>query len=537
MVIGHKNPDTDSICSAIAYAHFKQAVLGTPAVPYRAGNLNPQTGFVLNRFGVPQPELITSMLPRISDIMIKGEDLLVLAEHDSLGKAQAIMTQRRFAFLPVRNTEGKFIGKVSTLRLAGLSQDIGQLACKERLGLRLPYFLERVGGNVICGVLPPVFEGKLWFQGLSDAPAARPLLAVLPRPTETALRHALDIGASVIIVCATSELVLPQTVKPSACILTTKCDLLEVATHICLALPLRDFVDLEHPTLKPHDLVREARQRIRQYNEGGFIVVDDDGSVCGVMTRVTFLSQWRFRVALVDHNELSQSVDGIEEANVEEVIDHHRLGYRTTDQPITFINKVVGCTATIIGELYRNVRQAPPPPIAGLMLAAILSDTVILQSPTTTALDREMAEWLAGLAGVDVEAFGREMFAAGCALEELQPAQIIGQDLKVYQESGWKFSVSQMETVGFDAFKRIRDAMATALDQARAAADCRFSCLMVTDITRSTSLLLCTGDSNFIDAITYPKVGDNLFEMHGVLSRKKQMMPYLTDVIRRLTGE
>jgi manganese-dependent inorganic pyrophosphatase len=238
----------------------------------------------------------------------------------------------------------------------------------------------------------------------------------------------------------------------------------------------------------------------------------------------------------VDHNEVSQAVDGIEEANVEEIIDHHRLGYRSTDQPITFINKVLGSTATIIAELYRNAHQQPPRSIAGLMLAAILSDTVILQSPTTTSLDHEMAQWLAHLSGVEIQPFGAEMFAAGCAAEAMQPSQIIRQDLKTYDEAGWKFSVSQMEMVGFDAFNHLREGLAAELDRARIAAQCRFSCLMVTDITSSTSLLLCSGDEKFIEAITYPRLGENLFEMAGVLSRKKQMLPYLLDVVRQLTA-
>jgi manganese-dependent inorganic pyrophosphatase len=277
-----------------------------------------------------------------------------------------------------------------------------------------------------------------------------------------------------------------------------------------------------------------VQREIRKSNEGGFIVVDADSRVRGVVTRLSFLTQWRFRVALVDHNESSQSVDGIEEASVEEIIDHHRLGHRGTDLPITFINRVVGCTCTIIAELFRFSGQQPPREIAGLMLAAILSDTVILQSPTTTPLDHEMANWLAGLAGVEIADFGSKMFAAGCAAEGMDPRKIIQQDLKVYEEGGWKLTVSQMETVGFDLFRNVQASLATELDRARQEAGCHLGCLMVTDITSSTSLLLCAGEEKLIDAVTYPKVGENLFEMAGVLSRKKQMMPYLADLLRRI---
>ena len=539
MVVGHKNPDTDSICSALAYAHYKRQVLGEPAVPYRAGSLNPQTSFVLDHFGVPAPELITTFLPKLADIMIQGKNLSALAENDPLGIAQEIITQRRFAFLPVTGDGGKYAGKISALRLAGLPQDLGELCRKRSVPVRFLRLITAIAGRVDHGQVPDCFQGRVWLPGLAEAPpdGELPLLAVLPDGSEAGLTRALERGASAIVLCATEKLTagLEHLLRGRAvCVVSTLRYALEVAGQICLSMPLREFIDRESPTFKPYDLVRDVQKAIRKYNEGGFIVVDDDGYICGVITRVSFMTQWRFRVALVDHNELSQAIDGVEEASVEEIIDHHRLGYRSTDQPITFINKVVGCTSTIIAELFQNSRQTPPREIAGLMLAAILSDTVILQSPTTTPLDRELAQWLAGLAGEELAAFGAKMFAAGCAVEGADPHKLIRQDLKVYEESGWKISVSQMETVGFESFKGLRQAMATELRRAQEEAHCHFSCLMVTDITSSSSLLLCSGDEQIIHAISYPRVGENLFEMHGVLSRKKQMVPHLVELLRGL---
>jgi manganese-dependent inorganic pyrophosphatase len=541
MVIGHKNPDTDSICSAIAYAHYKRVAAGQPALAYRAGNLNPQTSFVLDHFGVAVPELVTSLLPKLSDIMIQGPDLLALTEDDTLGAAQERITGHRFAFLPVTGEGGRYVGKISALRLAGLLRELGELCDRPAVTLRFQPFIESLAGRPGAAGLPAMFHGRVWLQGLAGDPPAdgQPLLAVLPDGGAAGVLAACDRGATVIVICASGPLAAPVAAilagRPVR-VVTTPLHPLDVAVRICLAMPLKDFIERQHPTFRPYDLVRDAQKEIRKSNEGGFIVVDDDGFMRGVVTRVSFLTPWRFRVALVDHNELSQAVDGVEEAEVEEIIDHHRLGYRSTDQPITFINKVVGCTATIIAELYRNAAKEPPPAIAGLMLAAILSDTVILRSPTTTSLDHEMARWLAGLAGEDLDAFGARMFAAGCAMEGMEPKVIIRQDLKVYEESGWKLGVSQMETVGFDAFKGMSQALSRELDRAREEVQCHFSCLMVTDITSSTSLLQCAGEERIIAAITYPRVGENLFEMSGVLSRKKQMMPYLTDLIRQLNG-
>lgn len=531
MVIGHKNPDTDSICSAIAYAHYKRDVAGVAAVPYRAGNLNPQTSFVLEHFGVAVPELVATLQPRLSDIMIQGSDLLLLTEDDMVGTAQEIITQRRFAFLPVAGEGGKYVGKISSLRLAGLLQDLAELGRKPEAAIRFAPFVESIAGSILRGEAPELFSGSVWLQGFGPVPpgGAASRLAVVSGNSGTIPE------AEFIVVCG-PEAGSDISSSTAACVVATPLSPLEVAARLCLAMPLRDFIERQYPTFKPHELVRDVQKEIRKSNEGGFCVVDEDGFLCGIVTRLSFLTPWKFRVALVDHNELSQCVDGMEAAEVEEIIDHHRLGYRGTDQPITFINKVVGCTATIIAELYQNAGKEPPPEIAGLMLAAILSDTVILQSPTTTPLDHRMAEWLAGLAKEDLKSFGAKMFAAGCAAEGMDPQVVVRQDLKVYEESGWKLGVSQMETVGFDAFKQIHGELGTELELARDEARCDFSCLMVTDITSSTSLLLCTGEPKIIDAITYPRVGDRLFEMSGVLSRKKQMMPYLTDLIRQLEG-
>ena len=489
------------------------------------------------------PELVTTLLPRLSDIMIQGQDLIVLGEDDhTLGEAQEIITGRRFAFLPVIIEKGTYAGKFSALRLASLTRELGDLCRKPDLSVRFLSFIESIGGRVLSGTAPPVFQGRLFFPSMGEmTPAAdgAGVLAVLPDSGEAGLVGACDHGAGLIVICSTGEpdeSTMARLLQRAACVVTTPHAALDVAARLCLSMPLRDFIEREHRTFSPSDGVREVRNEIRKSNEGGFVVVDDKGFIRGVITRLSFLTTWRFRVALVDHNELSQAVDGVEEANVEEIIDHHRLGYRSTDQPITFINKVVGCTSTIFAELYQNSRRTPPPAIAGLMLAAILSDTVILQSPTTTPLDEEMARWLAALAGEDLPSFGARMFAAGCAAEGMDPHTVIRQDLKVYEESGWKLGVSQMETVGFEVFKEMSQALASELSRARVESGCHFSCLMVTDITSSSSLLLCIGETRIIDAVTYPRLAENLFEMAGVLSRKKQMMPYLADLVRQLQG-
>ncbi len=539
MVIGHKNPDTDSICSAIAYAHFKQNVLGVSAIPYRAGPTNLQTSFVLAQFGVAQPELLTTVSPRLADIMIQANDLVVLREDDPLARAHEIIVERRFAFVPVVDASGKFLGKISALRIAALTREFPEL-CRQPVAIDIQHFLRAVRGRLGACIPPPgPFQGRVFIQGVSDAPTldGSDLAVLLSGRDEPALRSAIDTGATFIVACGleeASEEIRASASQRGVCLVTTAKDLLSVIVEFCLAMPIQNFIERQHPTFRPYDLVRHVQREVAKLLDGGFVVVDDQGLAQGVITRLSFLRQSRFRVALVDHNELSQAVDGIEEASVEEIIDHHRLGNRATDMPITFINKVVGSTATIISELYRTHGQMPPPAIAGLMLSAILSDTVILKSPTTTDLDRTMADWLAKRAGVDIQGFGKEMLSAGCALDATDPRQLVRQDLKIFQEGGWKLSISQMETVGFNKFHDIRLGLTTELERARDDAKCHLSCLMITDITKGSSLLLCAGETKIIDAVTYPRIGENLFEMQSVLSRKKQMVPYLLDLIRKL---
>ncbi|MGO9308523.1 MAG: DHHA2 domain-containing protein [Spirochaetia bacterium] len=442
IVIGHKNPDTDSICSAIAYARFKTEVMREEATAKRAGNVNPQTQFVLTRFETESPPLATDVRSRIEDIMIPREDLITLSEKDTLETACDLLTANHFSFLPVVNTANVCIGKLTALRLVGV--------------------LRRLAAG--C---------------LDDAP-------------------------------------------------------MEQAERDLLAGTVSALVDREHTTFHADAITRDVLREIGRSNEGGFIIQDDEKQLQGVITRINFISENRLRVVMVDHNEVGQAVDGIEEAEVVEIIDHHRLGARTTSLPITFINRVVGSTCTIVADLYRTSGVTPPARDAGLLLSAMLSDTLVLRSPTTTPLDRDISGWLAGLAGVDVEKFGGEMFAAGASLEGMDPRKLIGRDQKIYTESDRRFSLSQFETVGFAPILAMKDALAEELERIIEVEKCSFACLMITDVTRETSLLLCRGEARVLGAISYPEREENLFEMKDVLSRKKQVLPYFVDLLKTL---
>jgi manganese-dependent inorganic pyrophosphatase len=442
IVVGHKNPDTDSICAALVYARLKTEVFHEEAVPRRAGNVNPQTQFVLSRFQTDSPPLITDVRSRIEDIMIPREELITLSEKDTLKKACDLLTTNRFSFLPVVGPEGVCLGKLTALRL-------------------------------------------------------------------------VSVLSTLITRCRDDEPI-------------------EESDKNLLAGTIGSLVEREHTTFAADALVKDVQRAIGKSNEGGFIILGDKGSLEGVITRVNFLAENRLRVVLVDHNEVGQAVDGIEEADVQEIIDHHRLAARTTSLPIMFINRVVGSTCTIIADLYRTSGRKPAPADAGLMLSAMLSDTIILRSPTTTALDRELAAWLAELSSVDIEKHGAEMFAAGSSLEGMDAKKIIERDRKVFTEGERRFSLSQFETIGFSHILEMKRELASVLDGILSAEGCAFAGLMITDVSRETSLLLCRGESRVLAAISYPRPEENLFEMKGILSRKKQVLPYFVDLLKTL---
>ncbi len=489
LVIGHRNPDTDSICAAISYARYKSAVAGERAIACRAGSINSQTRHALAAFGADDPQLITDVLPRLSDIMIGREALYLLRPDQPLCDAYEIMTDNRFTFLPVVDETDRCIGKVTAIGIASLLSRLED-APVEPEQASLAAFARLSGVELPVG-LPEAAVARIVVDG-----KGRTALAL-----EGADRIPLPLGAA------------------------------QAAANLMLSLPIAGFLEPPGPTFLATTPIRDIEHTINRSNEGGFVVTSDEERIVGLVTRMNFMTDSRFRLVLVDHNEFSQSVEGVEYALVEEIIDHHRIGLQRTTEPITVINRVVGSTCTIIAGMYEQSGVEPTAPTAGLLLSGILSDTVILNSPTTTPADRRAATRLAQTAGVELEEYGRALFAAGSDLESLRPEAILGRDRKLYEEKGRRFAVSQTEMVGFEAFWSRRDELGGALDSFRDGQDLYLAALMVTDITTSTTLLLLSAPRSYRDRIAYPEPADGVYEMRGVLSRKKQVLPFLLELL------
>lgn len=534
IVIGHKNPDTDSICSAIAYARFKSDVQQTPAHANRARNVNAQTAFALEHFDARAPALLGDVYPRVSDIMVPRADLLTLSPSTPLGEAKVVMLERRFSFLPVVDKEDCCVGKVSALGIAGILDELDEPCTPRELRVGAAEYLRRVRGTVVSGgpIVDDLLIGKLLLGQPDESEFGRDRSAdaLIAIGSGETLAELDEYGPKIKIYCG-GEPPAPETDGPL--VIHTPLGVVQAAIELFYATPCEAFLEPTGPRFASADLLRDVQFEINKSNLGGFVVDDSGGKLAGVVTRTNFMLDPRRRVVLVDHNEYSQAVEGIESAELVEVIDHHRIGSLHTNRPITVINRVIGSTCSIVADLYRSSGQEPDRATAGLLLSGVLSDTVILRGPTTTQSDREIAPWLARRAGVEIEVYGEQMFRAGSNIAKLDAEAVIGRDQKAYTEAGIHFSVSQIEMIGFSAFWDRKQELFTGLSRFARAGDYDMAFLMVTDITVESTLLVCHASERVLDLLAYPQVEPGIFELKGVLSRKKQVLPLLIDVLGR----
>lgn len=288
----------------------------------------------------------------------------------------------------------------------------------------------------------------------------------------------------------------------------------------------------------PDERLGPVKRKLATSGQPACMVVDEEGKLLGVFSRTDLLKPIRTRLILVDHNELSQAVPGAEKVNILEIVDHHRLGNPPTPQPISFINLPLGSTSTIVADLFRKTGQTPAPAVAGVLMGGIISDTLNLKGPTTTPVDQEILGWLEELAGVAAEELADQIFNAGSVIKLEPPQNVIRSDMKIYEEGPHRFSVSQVEELGFDNLWACLDQLNETLEEACSAEGLLFAALLVTDVNSQNSLLLIKGDAAVKEAITYPhRATDDIFELHGIVSRKKQLIPYLASIVRQLLPE
>ena len=544
LVIGHRNPDTDAICSAIGYAWFLRETAGLDAVAACCGEITPRTQYVLDRAGLPPPRLVMDVRPTVGRICVRK--VVTVREGDALFEVYGRLRARDLRSVPVLDGAGRLTGMLTLSRLLELLLPAGGQRARARY---VDTSLERIravlqgefahaveaGRTETLAILVGAMSAEGFRQRMHDFKPAEVLLVAGDRPTIQL--PAIEFGVRGIVVTGgyrLSDELLEEARARGVSVLHSPLDTASTTLLIRSARVITGAVEGTFQHFPESARVGDVAREVAHSHQEAFPVVDEAGQLCGIFTKSDLVQPERLRLILVDHNEFSQAVPGVEEADVLEVIDHHRVGGGLmTRQPIRFINEPVGSTCTIITKFLHHRQRTPPRDIAICLVGGIISDTLHLTSPTTTETDRRMLAWLADPLGLDLAAFAEKMFAAGSVLDRFPARESVRMDCKEYTESGWHFVVSQVEETDLTGFADHEAALKTALAGLVRERQLDFAALMVTDITRHTSLLMVEGAERVKDAIDYPRLSDGMYTMEGVVSRKKQLLPH---VIRALSG-
>jgi manganese-dependent inorganic pyrophosphatase len=545
-VIGHRNPDMDSICAAIGYAEFKKLSGQLDVIAARCGNTNERIDFVLKKFGFPSPLLLTDLTPRVQDVM--QPKVVCVSAASPVYDAIQLIDQKNLRGLPVVDEVGRCLGLLSSFKITHLlfpSRDDANSA--RMVTASLSDIVNTFGGTLVAGTLETEPK-EHWL--MVCAMAQDSFVARLQRYTDKSVIlfvgdrphvQELAIEEQVQAIVVTGGLAVPETIIAAAQLagVTVISSPHDTASTVLLsrgAVRVGRMIQTEYASFHKDTPLEEARQAAAESGQFIFPVLDDDGLLVGILSKSDFIKPISRQLILVDHNELTQAVRGAEEVPIVEIIDHHKLGGFSSHTPILFWNNPLGSTSSIVALCFQNAGIPLPAPIAGLLMAGLIADTLNLTSPTTTATDRRLLEHLSALADVEPGQLASEIFAVGSPLLTMSPAQAIGADSKVYKENGHRFSVAQIEELSFAHFPEKRDALLEELENQRIKSNFLFSSLLVTDINEQTSLLLVRGDASFLRTIDYPEKAHFIWELSGVVSRKKQLLPYLLQCVVKMRG-
>lgn len=538
-IIGHKNPDTDSICSAIAYAALKRKLTGKEYVARRAGQLNPETQYVLERFKITPPEYLADVRTQVKDIEIretKGVDNMI-----SLKKAWSLMKDNNVVTLPITQDE-KLEGIITIGDIATSYMEVYDSRILANAQTPYANIIETLEGTMLVGDENAVFgEGKVLIAAanpdLMEDYIEEHDLVILGNRYESQL-CAIEMKAGCIIVCegAKVSLTIKKLAQERGCtIISTPHDTYTVARLINQSMPINYFMIRDNIiTFRTDAFVDEIKQVMAKQRNRDFPILDHKGNYRGMISRRNLLNMERKQVIMVDHNEKEQAVDGIEDAEILEIIDHHRLGTIETMRPVFFRNQPLGCTSTIVYQMYCENNVEIEPKIASILCAAILSDTLMYRSPTCTVYDREAAEYLSKIANLDVTEFAGEMFEAGSNLKSKTAEEIFYQDYKNFSAGDVTFGVGQITSLNALELSEIKQRLIPYLEKALKEHSVDMMFFMLTNIIKESTELICVGDNaNQIveGAFNVSSTGDG-FRLEGVVSRKKQLIPALVTAIQ-----
>lgn len=541
-VFGHRNPDTDAICAALAYADLLQRTTRPNAIAACCGTLNPRTEYALGKANLPPPRIVMDVRPEVGDICRRQS--VVAYDDEVFSEVYERMQSNNLSAMPVLARDGKFLGLLSLLDLMKVIFEGDSDPLKARLVLSSIAKINSVlNGKVLHAVSPESIDEMLVVVGAMSAEGFTERLhqytstqiLVVSGNRPTIQLPALEHGVRLLVITGGYELStgLMQLAKlNNVTVISSPYDTATTTMRIKSARRIASAIDSECMTLSAKLPIAEARAIIARSNQKLFPVLDDHGKLFGVLSKSDLINPPKPQLILVDHNELTQAVQGADEAEIVEVLDHHRLGGSLkSEQPIRFINEPVGSTCTLVARQFRAAGIDPTPGIALCMVSGIISDTLNLRSPTTTDVDRDILKWLSGFCKIDMAQFIREFFAVGSSLRTHSAKKVVREDCKEFEDHGQRFSISQIEETGFDLFWDRRDDLHTALKELTNERGLDFSALLVTDINTNGSLLLLSTEQEYWEEINYPRLDRGLYQLDGVVSRKKQLLPLISNLL------
>ena len=543
VVIGHRNPDTDSICSAIAYAELKNRTSTLVCEPRRAGKMNQETEFVLKKFGVTPPRMCTDVNPKIRDVDYR--EMPGIPGSTSLRRAWKIMRDQQIDTLSITSADNELEGIITVKDLATANMDVFDTAVLAKSRTSYKNILETLNGTMVVGDADAVCTTGHIKIGtatpeLLESSVEKGDIVILSNRYESQL-CAIEKEASLLIICNGAK--VGRTIQRIAdetgvAIMTTPVDTYAAGKLISQCAPISYYMTrdniLKFTLVTPVADVLRVMAKVRHRY---FPILDEDGKYCGMVSRRNVIALRKRRIILVDHNEATQAVEGFDQAEILEIIDHHRIGSLETSGPVYFRNQPVGCTATIITQMYDENGVDIPPQIAGLLLAAILSDTLAFRSPTCTPVDENAAKRLAKIAGVDIEEFSTEMFEAGEKLDGKTPEEVFLQDFKVFMCGDIRFGVAQGSYMTRKNLQAAQALLQPYLEEARNKQNVEDLYMLLTDVPKEESVVICTGRyaaevlSNGFES---QPAADGSWTLPGVVSRKKQFIPTMMSAYQEL---
>ena len=543
VVIGHRNPDTDSICSAIAYAELKNKTSDLVCEPRRAGKMNQETEFVLKKFGVKPPRMCTDVNPKIRDVDYR--EMPGIPGSTSLRKAWEIMRDQQIDTLPVTSADNDLEGVITVKDIATANMDVfdtGILA-KSRTSFR--NILETLKGTMAVGSEDDVCTTGHIRIGTAtpemlESTVEKGDIVILTNRYESQL-CAIEKEASLLILCNNAK--VGRTIQRIAeetgvAIMTTPVDTYAAGKLISQCAPISYYMTrsdiMKFTLVTPVADVTRVMAKVRHRY---FPILDEDGKYCGMVSRRNIINLRKRRIILVDHNEATQAVEGFDQAEILEIIDHHRIGSLETSGPVYFRNQPVGCTATIVTQMYDENGVEIPPQTAGLLLAAILSDTLMFRSPTCTPVDEASARRLAKIAGVDINEFANEMFEAGEKLDGKTAEEVFLQDFKVFMCGDIRFGVAQGSYMTRKNLMAAEALLQPYLEEARNKQNVEDIYMLLTDVPKEESVVISNGryaSEVLSDGFETQPAEDGSFTLPGVVSRKKQFIPALMTAYQEL---